>query len=326
MIGLASSLAPSQDIDKEIDRLVARKLARLQSWVIDGLEDGTHLRWQLYYTSRNSLTEDGLLSQITRLEQLTDDGGEYYQRMCRILAQNYQLAGCLARDKFQYGKSLAYFQKAEQLHKDTQLPDLTAAAIARQAVALLRKDQQKYLDTSLTLYRNAIDTAKHAEPYTQAYVLSKYAEALARKGDYNACIKSLDQAETLLSRVANVPIEEDFAYVFLTLQSLTDSRGECFVLLGKAEKGLECLQIAQKKLDMKMSRNTCRLMMQQSEAYLAAGQPEACVQQALKGLEIARILESTSNVHWAHEILMKLRSSAFHEESVVDELQEAIQC
>jgi len=93
----------------------------------------------------------------------------------------------------------------------------------------------------------------------------------------------------------------------------------------KPEKGLEYLQAAQKKLDHKMSRNNCRLLMQQSEAYLAAGEPDACVQQALKGLEVARTLESTSNIHWANEILTKLRSSAFGKEPVINELQEAIQ-
>jgi hypothetical protein len=64
--------------------------------------------------------------------------------------------------------------------------------------------------------------------------------------------------------------------------------------------------------------------MQQSEAYLAAGKPDACVQQALKGLEVAHMLESNGNVYWACEILTKLRASAFSEESVVHELQEAI--
>jgi len=324
VIGPSPSLTTSQETDREIDRLIVRKLIRLQNWVIDGLQDGTQLRWQLYYTSRNSLTEDGLLSQIARLEQLADDGGEYYQHVCRILVQNYQLAGTLARDQFQYTKSLQYFQKAEHLHEDIQLPDLTATAIARQGVALLRKDQEKFLNKSLALYSRAIDQAKHAEPYTQAYVLSGYAEALARKGNYDKCIKSLDQAETLLSRITPVPIEEDFAYVRLTLQSLTDSRGECYVLLGKPEKGLEYLQAAQKKLDQKMSRNNCRLLMQQSEAYLAAGEPDACVQQALNGLEIAHTLESTSNIHWASEILAKLRASAFSNEPIVDALYEAI--
>jgi len=320
VFGLSSPLAASQ----EIDRLITRRLARLQNWVVDGLENGTQLRWQLYYTSRNSLTESGLLSQIARLEQLADDGGDHHQRVCRILAQNYQLAGNLARDRFQYTKSLEFFQKAEKLHEDTQLSDLTATAIVRQAVALLRKDPERYLNQSLTLYSSAVDKAKHAESYTQAYVLSRHAEALARKGNYDECVGSLDQAEALLSRAANIPIEEDFAYVHLTLQSLADSRGECYVLLGKPEKGLEHLQAAQKRLNQKMSRNNCRLLMQQSEAYLAAGEPDACVQQALKGLEVAHTLESTSNIHWASEILTKLRSSAFSNEPVVDKLYEAI--
>jgi hypothetical protein len=56
-----------------------------------------------------------------------------------------------------------------------------------------------------------------------------------------------------LSNAPSVPIEEDFAYVGLTLQSLADARGECSVLLGKPEKGLEYLQAAQKKLDQHMS-------------------------------------------------------------------------
>jgi transcriptional regulator with XRE-family HTH domain len=126
VVGLSSSLTASQELDREIDRLIARKLARLQDWVVDSLEDGTRLRWQLYYTSRNSLTEDGLLNQTVRLEQLADDGGDHYQRVCRILAQNYQLAGSLARDRFQYTKALEYLQKAEQLDEDMQMPDLTA--------------------------------------------------------------------------------------------------------------------------------------------------------------------------------------------------------
>jgi hypothetical protein len=212
----ASIALAQQELDREIDRLIVRKLARLHNWVVDGLEDGTRLRWQLYYTSRNSLTEDGLLSQIARLEQLADDGGDHYQRVCRILAQNYQLAGSLSRDRFQYTKSIDYFQKAEQLHRDTQLSDLTAASIARQGVALLRKDPEKYLKEAVVLYSRAVDSAKHAEPYTQAYVLCRYAEALARKGSYDECFRSLDQAEVLLSHAADVPIEEDFAYVRLT--------------------------------------------------------------------------------------------------------------
>jgi len=322
---LSSPLTLSQETEKEIDRLIMRRLARLQRWVVDGFQDGTQLRWQLYYTSRNSLTDDGLLSQVVRLEQLAEDSGEYHQRVCCILAQNYQLAGSLARDRFQYAKSLEYFQKAEQLDEEVQLPDLTATAIARQAVVLLRKDPEKYLNKSLALYSRAADKAKQAEPYTQAYVLSGQAEALARRGNHDECMQSLDRAEALLSRVTAVPLEEDFGYVHLTLQSLADSRGECYVLLGKPEKGLEYLQAAQKKLDKKMSRNNCRLLMQQSEAYLAAGKPDACVQYALKGLEVARILESTSNIHWASEILVKLHASPFCKEPVVAELQEAIQ-
>jgi hypothetical protein len=64
---------------------------------------------------------------------------------------------------------------------------------------------------------------------------------------------------------------------------------------------------------------------QQAEAYLGAGQLDACVHATLKGLDVARLLESTSNIHWAREILEKLRSSLFGKEPIVAMLQEAIQ-
>jgi transcriptional regulator with XRE-family HTH domain len=76
---------------QEVETLFTRKMARLQTWIVEGLEDGTRLRWQLYYTSRNTLTEDGLLNQITKLELLADDGGKDHARICQVLAQNVKL-------------------------------------------------------------------------------------------------------------------------------------------------------------------------------------------------------------------------------------------
>jgi len=36
---------------EEIEKRFARRTARLQSWLLESLEDGTRSRWQLYYTS-----------------------------------------------------------------------------------------------------------------------------------------------------------------------------------------------------------------------------------------------------------------------------------
>jgi len=46
-----------------------------------------------------------------------------------------------------------------------------------------------------------------------------------------------------------MPVEEDFISVYLTLQSLEDARGECYVLPGETDKGLHYLQFAQKRQD-----------------------------------------------------------------------------
>ncbi|GHO78431.1 hypothetical protein KSD_62020 [Ktedonobacter sp. SOSP1-85] len=317
---IISTSSATIDLD-ELETLFSRKLARLQEWVLEGLEDGTRLRWQLYYTSGNTLTEDGLRNQIIKLEQLADEGGPAHAKICRVLAQNYQLAGSLARDKFHYTMALDQFHKAHIAAEESQSFDMVATAVARQGLALLR---QENVEKALALYRNACQIAVKADPLTKAYVTSGLAEALARNGLRDECYRTLDQAELLFERAQGVPLEEDFSYVRLSLQSLEDSRGECYVLLGEPLKGLEYLQTAAESLDQKISRNYCRLLMQQAEAFLVAEQPDLCVQYALQGLQIARMIESTSNINWSREVYMKLRTSKWKNEGVVSELKAAI--
>jgi hypothetical protein len=68
----------------------------------------------------------------------------------------------------------------------------------------------------------------------------------------------------------------------------------------------------------------CRLLMQQSEAHLAAGAPDECVHYALQGLHLARTLESTSTINWSREIHTKLLRSQWNGEPVVAELEDAL--
>lgn len=328
LIAGVSALASLEEVEKRF----ARRTARLQSWLLESVEEGTRSRWQLYYTSRNSLTEEGLLRQIVRLEQLADEGGQEEAHIYSILIQNYQLAGSLARDNFSYTRAKQYFIGAQRLAQDIQSPDLAATAIARYALALMRQagiaeideGYHKRLAEALTLYQSAEEAASHTQGHVKAYILSGLAEALARNGHRDACYRALDEAEHLLQRGPIVSPEEDIAQVRLTLQSLEDSRGECYVLLGEPLKGLDYLQTAQKRLDPAMSRNLCRLLMQQSEAYLAAGYPDQSSAYAIQGLQIARMLESTSNINWSREIYTKLLRSKWKDEPVVGDLEAAL--
>ena len=303
----------------EDESIIFRKMSHLKTWLIDNIDDGTRLRWRLYYTSSNKLTSDGLANQITILEQLASAGGRDQTKTCRILAQNYQLAGSLARDAFRYTLAKEYFDKAQHILDVYQYPDMLATAIARQALVYLRQNQD-HPEKALQLYREAAEIAKRAESYVKAYVLSGLAEALARNEYKDECYRTLDQAEQLLESTPEIPIEEDFAYVSLTLQSVKDARGECYVILGDADKGLEYLQAAKKQVNQKMSRNYCRLLMQHAEAFFASGQPDQCVAYALSGLEIARALESKSSMNWSQEIYQKLLRSRWKKEAIVDTL------
>lgn len=306
---------------EKLERLSERSILHLKPAMLKSLDDAVHLRWQIYYSSSNQVTAEGLLEQIEVLEQVADNGGEDDKHIARILSQSYQLAGTLARDNFRYSRAKKYFRDALDFAKEAQSPDLIATSIARHALALLRQERGQ---EALLMYNEAVDLAKKAQPLVRAYICSGLAEVLARKGLQHDCYRVLDHAEKLLNKAGSVSFEDDLAFVRLTIQSLQDSRGECYVLSGQPRKGIEYLQIAEKLLDHRLSRNHCRLLMQQSEAFLAAGEPDSCVEYAIEGLGIARMLGSAGNINWASEIHEKLLTSQWKNEPVVGKLGAAI--
>src|SRR3989442_1983454 len=96
---------------EETETLPGERPSRLKTGMIESLEEGIRTRWQLYYTTSNTSTEDGLPSQIAILEQLADEGGNEEQRLARLLSQAYQLVGTLARERFQSQRARMYFRE-----------------------------------------------------------------------------------------------------------------------------------------------------------------------------------------------------------------------
>lgn len=317
ILGIPTSLL---DIEK-LERLSERSTLQFKPTRLKSLEDGVRSRWQMYYSSSNQITEEGLLEQIEVLEELADNGGGDIKRIARVLSQSYQLVGTLARDDFKYSRAKKYFRNALDFAKVSQSPDLISTSVARHALVLLRQERQ---EDALLMYYEAVDLAKNAQPIVRAYINSRLAEVQARKGLHSDCYRTLDIAEKLLNKSGNVLLEDDLAFVRLTIQSLRDDRGECYVLSGQPWKGIEYLQIAQKLLDRNQSRNHCRLLMQLAEAFLVAEEPDACVEHAIEGLQIARMLGSAGNINWANEIHEKLLNSPWKNEIVVGKLGAAI--
>jgi tetratricopeptide (TPR) repeat protein len=158
----------------------------------------------------------------------------------------------------------------------------------------------------------------------RGYIQAGLAEVLARQGQQDECYRTLDLSERLLNQAGNIPLEEDLAFVRLTIRSLQDKRGECYVLSGQPRKGIEYLQMAEKSLDRNSPRNHCRLLLQQAEAFFAAGEADICVEYAIEGLQIAQTLGSAGNINWASEIHEKLLISPWRNDPVVGKLGAAI--
>ncbi len=317
ILGIPAALL---NIDK-LERLSERNTIQLKPAVLKSLEGGVRSRWQTYYSSSNQVTEEGLLEQIEVLEQLADNGGGDEKRIAHILSQSYQLAGILARDDFKYSRAKKYLRDALDFAKDARSPDLIATSVARHALVLLRQERK---DDALLMYYEAVDLAKHAQPVVRGYIYAGLAEALAREGSRDECYRTLDLAEKLLNQAGSISPEDDVAFVRLTIRSLQDKRGECYVLSGQPWKGIEYLQLAEKLLDRSSPRNHCRLLLQQAEAFFAAGEADTCVEYAIEGLQIARTVGSAGNINWTSEIHEKLLTSSWKGEPVVGRLGAAI--
>ncbi len=304
-----------------LEKLSERSIGLLKPVMLKGFEDSIQSRWQLYYSSSNQATREGLIDQIEMLEQLADIGGVDERRLARILSQHYQLAGNLARDDFKYRRARNYLRDALDFAREAQSPDLIATSVTRHAVVLLRQQRE---DDALRLCYEARDLASSAQPIVRGYIYSVLAESLARQGLQDECYRSLDLAEKFFERARGSSLEDDLAFVRLTVQSLQDKRGECYVLSGQPWKGIEYLQVAEKLLDRNLQRDYCRLLFQQAEAFLAAGEPDICVEYAIEGLQLARTIGSPGNINWASEIHEKLLASSWRNEPVVGRLGAAI--
>lgn len=304
-----------------IEQLTRQRTLQVQPSLLQNLETDIQKRWQMYYSSSNQIIHVGLLEQIEVLEQLIDEGKGDAKHLSRLLSQNYQLAGILARDDFKYSRAKKYLKDALDCARNAQSPDLIATSIARHALVLLRQER---IDEALQMYTEAAEMVKQAQPLVRGYINAGLAEALARNGSRDICYRTLDLAEKFLSQSQSTLLEDDLTFVRLTLQSLQDKRGECYVLSGQPWKGIEHLQRAEKSLDLTLSRNYCRLLFQQAEAFLAAGEPDTCVYYAINGLQIARTLGSIGNINWASEIHTKLLTSLWKNEPIVGKLGAAI--
>lgn len=305
---------------EKLERLSEQSTLSLHPAMLNSLRNDIQSRWQTYYSSSNQITEEGLLEQIEILEQLADDEKGDTKKIACLLSQSYQLAGTLARDDFKYSRAKKYFRDALHFARTAQSPDLISSSIARHALVLLRQGR---IDDALLMYSEAVDQAKKAQPIVRSYINSGLAEVLARKGLRDDCYRRLDLAESFIN-ARDISPSDDLAFVHLTIQSLQDKRGECYVLSGQPRKGIEYLQTAERFLDRTLSRVHCRLLLQQSEAFLAAGEPDTCVAYAIEGLQLARMLGSAGNINWASEIHDKLLASPWKNEPVIGKLGAAI--
>ncbi|WP_414943189.1 helix-turn-helix domain-containing protein [Amycolatopsis sp. cmx-11-32] len=193
----------------------------------------SHL-WRVYGLASNKSQVLPLVR--TQLDVLTDALRQSQtpatrQRLCRLTADLFQLAGEIYFDGDRYTNAAHCYALAADASKEAGAPDLWACALTRHAfIAVYERhfiDARPLLDLAANLASRG-DTGLS----TRHWVAAVQAETFAGLGDLDACQHALDTAaevQHLTGRVHNG------GWLRFDGSRLAEERGTCYVTLGRLE-------------------------------------------------------------------------------------------
>ncbi|UMP07491.1 helix-turn-helix domain-containing protein [Amycolatopsis sp. EV170708-02-1] len=153
------------------------------------------------------------------------------QRLCRLAADLFQLAGEIYFDGDRYTDAAHCYSLAAAASKEAGAPDLWACALTRHAfIAVYERqfsDAAPLLDLAAALASRG-DTGLS----TRHWVAAVQAETFAGLGDLDACQRSLDHAAEVQHLTGQV---HNGGWLRFDGSRLAEERGTCFVTLGRLD-------------------------------------------------------------------------------------------
>jgi transcriptional regulator with XRE-family HTH domain len=160
----------------------------------------SHL-WQVFSLSRSKRALQPVVrEQLCELASSIRNTTSYreHRSLCAVAGSLFQLAGEIFFDSNHYAEAAHCYTLAAAASKEAEDFDLWACALTRHAFIGLY--EREYGDT-IPLLETAerIATRGDGQLSTRHWVAAVQAEVYARLGDYDACRRSLDKAEQVLS-------------------------------------------------------------------------------------------------------------------------------
>ncbi|WP_030375165.1 helix-turn-helix domain-containing protein [Streptomyces rimosus] len=213
-----------------------------------------------------------LISQTHSLQQLAARSGTRTRQALLVLASRFaEYTGWMAQESGNDDAALWWTDRAVELAGAGNDDSLAAYALARRSlISLFRGDTDRAVD----LATHALDS--QAPPRIKGLAAQKLAQCQAVKGDYDACMRSLDRSRNLLALERRDPHEPVIGASHLP-DVVAMFTGWCLYELGRPRQAAEILGRETARLPGHALRTRSRYELRRALAHAAAGEIElAC--------------------------------------------------
>ncbi|MGP3969958.1 transcriptional regulator [Streptomyces sp. 6N223] len=225
--GVLISTAEAQASTEEIQELARTEdiasFGRMNShiWQVFSLSSSKHA---VYPVVREQLNE-----VVQSLSRAKTQGA--HRQLCGSAGDLFQIAGEIFFDSNRYTDAAHCYTLSASASKEASNFDLWACALTRHA--FIGMHERKFNEVPPLL-----DAAAHVarrgdnQMSTRYWVAAVRAEAFARLGDFDACIRALDEAEQVRSLNGTI---HNGGWLRFDSSRLAEERGTCYVALGRPD-------------------------------------------------------------------------------------------
>lgn len=270
-------------------------------------EQEMEARRTLYHTGGTICAAHGLDTWIRELAAFMElsQGTDWHRRGLVLLTLSYQLQICVSRDLLDFAQAQEAGHKAYQIAQELNDPELLAATMAHQGIALLQEEKPM---EAIPYLNGGLEAVRYAGlPGIRSYILQALSEAYAKTHQSRECWQSIHLAERALEQHGQT---HDHGKTHLFASSITAQKGVNAVLLQDYERADALIDKALAQYNPTFIRGRARLLAQKAEACSGLRMIEESAIIAEEALRLARSVGSrktTARIQSLHDMFQESR-------------------
>jgi transcriptional regulator with XRE-family HTH domain/tetratricopeptide (TPR) repeat protein len=227
------------------------------------------------------------------------------QQLCSIAGETAGLAGWLTWDLEDRKAAGAYFRTGIEAAREADDRALGAYLVGSSCVQPAYRERPHARLRRLEGTTHGF-TRTDATPSTQAWLVTLEAEAHALAGDERATLRAMDEADAIMSRLADEPSARRPRVAFFNAAYLDGERGVALARLGRPEAAQDVLASALASLDPEAVKTRPRLLTALATSRVRQGNIEEACQLGADALALATRQEVGPNLQDVRKLRLEL--------------------